>query len=196
MSGLEKIVSEILSEAKGEANALLEEARAQAQQILAQYEADSAQAVAQIEQDASDKVSEIEAATQSEIQHQHRQGMLEVKQSLLTQALDHALEELYALEPKDYFALLAKIAASNAEQGKGVLLLGEKDLARAPEDFAKQLAQALPEGAHLSLSGESADIRGGCILRYGDVDRNCSFQAIFDARRDDFRDKVCEILFA
>lgn len=196
MSGLDKIVSEILSEAKTEAARLVEDARAKAAGILEEYEAQSKKAALLIEQDAREKEKAILAATQSEIQHQQRQGTLAVKQELLEAALEHALESVYTMDEAAYFALLTQIAASNAQEGEGTLLLGKKDLARIPADFAAGLAKALPAGARLTLADTAAPIEGGCILRYGDTDKNCSFQAIFDARRDDFRDKAREILFA
>jgi len=34
------------------------------------------------------------------------------------------------------------------------------------------------------------------VLKYGDVEENCSFRAMFDARSDEFSDLVRDTLFA
>lgn len=195
MSGLEKIVSEIIAQARAEADGILSQAREQAQQILADFEKDSAQATDRIQQEATEKAVAIEAAAQSEIELRRRHRILKIKQALLAQTLDSALEQLYNLPPEGYFELLIKIVTSNAESGEGVMFLSSKDLARMPDNFAERLATYLPVGAHLSVSSQSVGIDGGAILRYGNIDKNCSFKAIFDARRDEFTDKANEILF-
>ena len=51
-------------------------------------------------------------------------------------------------------------------------------------------------GGALVLSEETRDINGGFILIYGGIEENCSFQAMFNSRKDELSDKVHEVLFS
>ena len=74
--------------------------------------------------------------------------------------------------------------------------LNAKDLARLPADFRKNVtAIADAKGGSLKLSEEPAKIDGGFLLNYGGVVENGSFEAIFEARADEFKDAVCAVLF-
>ena len=60
-----------------------------------------------------------------------------------------------------------------------------------------QVAQALAgkPGASLTLDEAPRDIDGGFVLIYGDIEENCSFEALFDAQKDRLQDEVRALLF-
>ena len=65
-----------------------------------------------------------------------------------------------------------------------------------PESFQsdiKKLAEA--KGGKLTISGEGRNIENGFVLAYGGIEENCTLKAIFDAKRDEFADKIHHILF-
>lgn len=196
MTGLDKILAEIRDEAAAEANAAKDSAKAQADKILADAKADSDAKVAKIEAAADAEVKDIERSRESAVVLQRRQRALAQKQALLKETLDKARDSLYELPEKDYFELLVKLAAKAAQPGEGEMLLNAKDAARTPADFAGKLKAALPAGASLSISKDNRPIDGGFVLKYGDVEENCSFSAMFDARADEFSDLVRDKLFA
>ena len=47
----------------------------------------------------------------------------------------------------------------------------------------------------LTLSKEPADMTNGFIITYGGVEENCTFDAIFAERANEFKDLVQNILF-
>ena len=71
----------------------------------------------------------------------------------------------------------------------GTMLLSEKDFKRCPSDFASRL------GSNISIEGSSAVTDGGFILKYGDVEINCTLGALFTAYADELKAKASEILF-
>ncbi|NLW78016.1 MAG: hypothetical protein GXY32_01210 [Ruminococcaceae bacterium] len=196
MTGLEKIIGEIRDEAGAEAAEILAKAKAEADAILADAKAKSDEKTAQIAAAAQQDVADIERSRESAQGLQRRQRTLATKQMLLAETRQKALESLYALPEKDYFELLARLAAGAAHPGAGVLILNAADLARVPSGFEKQLAGALPKGTALEVSKDTRPIDGGFVLKYGDVEENCSFRAMFDARSDEFSDLVRDTLFA
>ncbi len=196
MSGLEKIVKEIEDEARKEAEAVVAKAEAEAKEIVAAAEKSAAEAAARIKSSTQQNVADVEQSRDSGMELLCRKMTLETKQKLLAETLDKAKNELYALPQDKYFALLALLAAHSAEAGKGEMLLNEKDKARMPAGFAAKVQAALPAGRQLEVSANTRPIDGGFVLKYGDVEENCSFSAMFDARKEEFGDKIRDILFA
>lgn len=196
MTGLEKIIKEIHDEAAAEASAVIAKAKSEAEDILATAQADSDALGARNAADAAKTVADIERSRDSALQLQRRQQTLAKKQELLAETLDKALTSLYNLPEAEYFALLEKLAVKAAQPGEGTLLLSDADCKRMPAGFDKTLAAALPKGSTLAISTATRPIDGGFVLSYGGVEENCSFKAMFDARREEFSDLVRDILFA
>lgn len=195
MTGLDKILQEIRDEAASEAKRTVEEARAKAARILTEAKAESDATVAKIDAAAAQDVADINAAQASSQQLQHRQRTLETKQAMLAETLQKAKESLYVLPEGDYFDLLVRLAAGASEKGEGQMLLNAKDAARLPAGFETKLAGALPAGHTLAVAKETRPIDGGFVLKYGDVEQNCSFGALFDARGEEFSDLARGVLF-
>ncbi len=124
-----------------------------------------------------------------------RRALLSQKQALLDEVLRAAQDALLALPEREYFDFLIRLAADSAEGGAGVMLLSAKDLSRLPDGFHLALNRALPEGASLDIAPKGAGIDGGFILRYGDIEHNCSVSALFDEKREHLLDAAREVLF-
>ena len=61
---------------------------------------------------------------------------------------------------------------------------------------AQELVDVAKEkGGSLEVDSDPADITDGFILKYGDIEENCTFDAIFDSKRDELRDLVNKNLF-
>lgn len=196
MSGLDKILAEIRDEAAAEAKQALDAAQSQADRILAQAKEDSQAQADKILAAAKQDVADIERSRESALALQRRQRTLAQKQALLAETLQKAQDAILALPEDVYFDLLVRLAQKAAEPGEGVLLLNPADKKRAPANFAKKLAAALPQGASLSISADTRDIDGGFVLKYGDVEENCSIGDMFNARADEFSDLIRDTLFA
>ena len=196
MTGLDKIVQEIQDEANAEARAAIDKAKAEAAEILADAKARGASAASEAASAAGQQVKDIAAAQDSAMQLQRRQKTLEVKQQLLAETLEKALQALYNLPDKEYFGLLTRLAVRAAQPGEGEILLNKRDLERLPIGFELDVAAALTPGKKIRISQRPRPIDGGFIFKYGNVEENCSFRALFDARQDEFSDLIRDTLFA
>jgi V/A-type H+-transporting ATPase subunit E len=196
LTGLEKIIKEIKDEAAGEVSSAISAAEAEAEVIIAAAKEESGKIVADIERAALWDIADVKRSEESAIALQRRQRTLQVKQAIIKDVIDSAKLSLYELPLDEYFDLLIRLAVSSAVSGKGELFLGEKDLARLPRDFEEKLNRALGGGKALAVSGNPKAIDGGVVLVYGGVEENCSFDAVFDMRRDDFSDLIRDTLFA
>ena len=196
MTGLEKIVNEIKDEATKEAESILATAKAKAAAIKKAAEEEAEQKTAQIAEETGQNVKDVEVSRESAMVLQKRQRTLQTKQAILNETLDAARAELYKLPDEQYFSLLIQLAVKAAEEGSGEMLLNEKDRAKMPASFEKDLNSKLAGGKTIAIGAETRPIDGGFVLKYGGVEENCSFSALFDARREEFSDLVRDILFA
>ena len=165
MTGLEKMKSQILDEAKALADSKIAEANRRAEEILEEAKADAEKSAANISQRSDKDVANYKERILSSIDLQKRTKLLAAKQEVIADVLDKAYESL-------------------------------ADLARMPESFesdVKKLAEA--KGGKLDISGEGRNIENGFVLAYGGIEENCTLKAIFDAKRDEFADKIHHILF-
>lgn len=197
MTGLEKITTQIIDDAKANAQKAKAAAEEEASKILASAKLQREEQTAQMQADTQAQVQAIAAHAQSGAALKQRQTLLSAKQQMIRETIQSARESLLALDDATYFSLIFKMAGRFALPQQGKLILNEKDLARAPKDFDAQLqsaVQAIP-GASLSLSGSTRPIDGGFVLDYDGIEENCSFEAMFYASQEALQDKVQEFLF-
>ncbi len=197
MTGLEKILEAIQEQAQNNAGLILADAKKQAGEILATAEVEAAKRCEEIA-----LKSEIEAESainraKSKAMLQEKKMMLNAKQQIINDIIEEARRSLIESSEQDYVDVLLRMALKYAHAGEGVILFSAEDKNRLPSDFNKLLEKALNkrDGVKLVIADETVMIDGGFILKYGDVEENCSFEALFAAAREDLQDKVNAFLF-
>ena len=140
------------------------------------------------------KVAEHDGAIEASVSMTKSRIILEGKLDIISSTLERALEVIKALPKKEYFEILKGLILKNVRKGEGVLRLSEEDTEKLPSNFIDSINNALKRGYKISL-GQSADIDSGFILVYGDIDINCSFDAVASAKREELRDTLNEMLF-
>lgn len=196
MTGLEKMKSQILDEAKALADSKVAEANRKAEEILEEAKADAEKSVASISQRSDKDVANYRERILSSIDLQKRTKLLAAKQEVIADVLDQSYDRLKTMETGEYFAMLLKLAEKYVLPQEGFIYFSQADLSRMPESFksdVKKLAEM--KGGNLTISGEGKNIENGFVLAYGGIEENCTLKAIFDAKRDEFADKIHHILF-
>lgn len=197
MAGLDKIISQIRSESESTVSAILAEAQAQADGILEEARREAQAECTQLEKRAERDAANILERGKSAADLKRRQELLAEKQRLIGETITMAKSQFKAMDEKEYFDRLLKLAVKAAQPGEGTLLPAAKDAGRIPAGFEQALNEALGgRGAHLTVSSETRDIDGGFVLSYGGVEENCSIDALFDSAQELLQDKVQEILFS
>lgn len=197
MTGLDKIISQILDDAGKEADAVIVKAQSDAEAVLN----GGKETCRKLNEDggkkmAADAVSYMERI-KSSAELKKRQAVLSAKQQAIADMLDKAYSELLSKEPEEYFALVRKMLDKFVLAKQGEIYFSKKDLDRMPQNFEIEISKAAAEkGGSLSLIKEPKNIDGGFILVYGGVEENCSFKALLSAQRDELSDKVHEMLFS
>ncbi|NLC19293.1 MAG: hypothetical protein GX757_08780 [Clostridiales bacterium] len=197
MTGLDKILKAIEDEAQAKADEIINEAKKTADDILAAAKQEGEQQAALITQKLSNEVNSIISRAESAANLLERKAILEAKQQIINETISKARASLSELSDEEYTGIILKLIIRYAHNTRGEIIFSTADKKRLPADFADRIKAALSDraGAELVLSERSANINGGFLLVYGDIEENCSFDALFEAAKDDLQDKVNSFLF-
>lgn len=197
MTGLEKIIQAIEAEAEARAKVILDQARSDAEGILNEAQIQADKACAEILSKSEMDLKSVSSRAESGAILQERKLILDAKQKLIGNILTKAEDRLRSLPDAQYFDIILKIVKRHAHKASGKIMFSPADQRRLPTDFSIALTGVLAgnTGAKLTIAEETADINGGFILVYGDIEENCSFEALFSAAQEELRDKVNAFLY-
>lgn len=197
MTGLDKILKHIEENATANAEAVINEAKREAEKIIADAEAEGKQRCDEIKKQSELSVKASISRAQSAATLQEKKLILEAKQQIITDIILDAKNYLLDLSDEEYFKIIISMIKRYALPEAGQILFSKKDFKRLPEQFEDFINSTLTDkiGAALKISKETSDINGGFILIYGEVEVNCSFDALFFAAKENLQDKVRALLF-
>ena len=198
MNGIEKITARIAATAQAEVDAIVAETQSRCQSITASYELQAQDAYRErIRTGVQENERRVERLRKSNAMDS-KKHMLTLKQELISQAFDRAMELFESMEEGDYISFLAYLASNASETGDETVLFNEKDRAaigsRVVEE-ANRIRRESSERGALVLSDETRSIRGGLILKNGPVETNCSLEKMMELRRSELAAPVAAVLF-
>ena len=190
MTSSEKILAGIAGEAKTEAEKITAEAEKQAAEITAAAKAEAETDAGKIRAAAEKKAELIINSGKSSAELLKRDTALKCRRGLIEKALNFVADTVNAYGDKDYFDFLLTLIKKEKLNGKGEVYLSVKDKARDIAAFKSELS-----ALDLTLSDTFADINGGFILKYGDIQINGELSALIHEKRDVLTDELNKALF-
>ncbi len=190
MTSSEKILAGIAGEAKTEAEKITAEAEKQAAEITAAAKAEAETDAGKIRAAAEKKAELIINSGKSSAGLLKRDTALNCRRELIEKALNFVADTVNAYGDKDYFDFLLTLIKKEKLNGKGEVYLSVKDKARDIAAFKSELS-----ALDLTLSDTFADINGGFILKYGDIQINGELSALIHEKRDVLTDELNKALF-
>lgn len=194
MAGLDKIIEQITQDSAVKCKGLLKEANAQATTIKADAAAASKKDSEQVITKATKQAHQIVEMAESGSAMEQKNALLNAKVAILDEAVAYAKTKLANAGENEYFDLVLKLVKAYAQDAEGMMYFSSKDLSRLPSDFSGKV-DALT-GGRLRISSEPKNIDGGFILAYGDIEINCSFDALIAEKIDEIKDTLNQIIFA
>ncbi|MGB8452634.1 MAG: V-type ATP synthase subunit E [Anaerocolumna sp.] len=197
MTGLEKILKHIEEDALAAADQSLTKAKSQAGEIMANARAEGEKKCTDIAEHSKLEVQSALSRAESAANLQEKKLILNAKQEIISEVINRAKESIIILPDKEYFDIIIKMVRKYALAQTGQIMFSSSDNKRLPEQFNEKLKASLAgkDGAVLTAAGDTVNIDGGFVLVYGDIEINCSFDALFAAAKETLQDKVCEVLF-
>ena len=190
MTSSEKILAGIAGEAKTEAEKITAEAEKQAAEITAAAKTEAETDAGKIRAAAEKKAELIINSGKSSAGLLKRDTALNCRRELIEKALNFVADTVNAYGDKDYFDFLLTLIKKEKLNGKGEVYLSVKDKARDTAAFKSELS-----ALDLTLSDTFADINGGFILKYGDIQINGELSALIHEKRDVLTDELNKALF-
>lgn len=190
MTSSEKILAGIAEESKAQADKINSDAEKQAADIIAAAKAEAETDAEKIRADAEKKAELIINSGKSSAELLKRDMALNCRRGLIEKALITVADAVNAYSDKDYFDFLLTLIKKEKLNGKGEVYLSVKDKARDTASFKSEL-----EALGFTLSDNFADINGGFILKYGDIQINGELSALIHEKRDVLTDELNKALF-
>lgn len=193
MGGLDKILSKIEDEGNIKYRGIKEEALKKAAEIKEERAAAAEKEAAEILDAAKKRAEVIAENSKGSCEAVVRRGELSVKTGIVDEKIRAAMDALINLGKDEYFGLLLGLVKNHIHPGeRGELILSEKDAQRLPADFIGKINEE--QGAEIVLSDKRADISAGCILKYGGIEENCSFEALLEENSAAVKDRFFDAL--
>ena len=190
MTSSEKILAGIAEESKAQADKINSDAEKQAAEITAAAREEAESEAEKIKAEAEKKAELIINSGKSSAELLKRDTALNCRRGLIEKALITVADTVNAYSDKDYFDFLLTLIKKEKLNGKGEVYLSVKDKARDTASFKSEL-----EALGFTLSDNFADINGGFILKYGDIQIIGELSALIHEKRDVLTDELNKALF-
>lgn len=197
MTGLEKIVKHIEEESSSNVQELILKANETASQIIADAQKECEKIKTQLkEKSDSEELAYLQRA-ESAASLQKKKMILSAKQQMISEVLEKAKESLVNLKEEDYFQTILKMLPKHVLGMDGEIVFSKRDHERLPNQFVTKINEVISnvQGATLKISDQVAQIEGGFLLKYGDIEENCSFEALIAMDKDNLQDNLNTLLF-
>lgn len=221
MNNLDKIIEKINLQAKSEADSCLARATADAARIMEEGENRASDILLRAKRQAERETLATVERAYSTADMKKREILLGTRVGLINKTFADAEKKLCSLDTKAYSSFCVKlICDAVCERTRAVerlfaeygdeeeystnfeAVFNENDKKAHGGAIVRgaktQLKKLFPEGSvpTLRLSENTADISGGVIIRYGDIETNCSVEAVVSEIRSSTETEVFELLFA
>ncbi|MBR4073411.1 MAG: hypothetical protein IKK24_05635, partial [Clostridia bacterium] len=97
-------------------------------------------------------------------------------------------EKILSMPDEEYFSFLYGIVSKN-NLNSGILMLADRDLKRDISIFKAKLSATAIE-----ISDKAVDIKGGFVLKQGDVEINAAIDALIHEKRGALVDEINNII--
>ncbi|MDF2908493.1 MAG: hypothetical protein K0R34_3814 [Herbinix sp.] len=197
MTGLEKILKAIEAEAQAGADTVIAQAKRESEIIIANAKSEAEAKCSVIAEKSEVDVKAVISRAESAAALQEKKILLDTKQQIISNIIASARKRLDGLSNSDYTNVILSIVGKYAHNKKGKILFSSSDRVRLTDDFPEKLISTLANkvGAFLEIAKEEPSFADGFLLVYGDIEENCSFDALFAEEKDILQDKVNSLLF-
>ena len=219
MTGLEKILERIEGEARERASAILQRSEEECTALAREYAVRAEQTRERLEKEGLEAIEAVVNAARAQSEKTHTEILQSTRRRLLDEAFERAKHELCDTDFGKYRELLAALLVSALlEQDRAErqsvafgdeieeferfeVLFNENDRERFGAQVVADARRTVErrigaeKAAKLMLSEKTADIDGGLVLRFGDVELNCTLSVLMADIRHDLEGRVAEILF-
>ncbi len=183
MSGLDKIAETIKKEAQAKADKIIAQAQAKAGDIAKKAAAEMDEYKKSYQETISREAQAVRERYAADGRQARKQALLKARSMVIEDTIAKAKDSIKNLPDGEYFDFLLNICLKNAQSGQGELYFAQADLDRLPGDFMQRCNAGIADGS-LELAGGTPGMENGFIIKYGNIEQNCSIDSIFESKRN------------
>lgn len=185
---IESITKRIADEAQAAADVVIAEAKSQKDSIVEDARIKAAKIEAEAKERAEKDSKILVERRESVAGLESRKMQLAAKQEIIAESFDKALGKLLALDESKYLDFISKQLADFKGQS-GEILLNSAD----KKNYGAKLAKLIDKS--MTVSDEEANIKGGFILKQGDITINCSMEKLLEDKKEEMMSAIARKLF-
>ncbi|MGN0183160.1 MAG: V-type ATP synthase subunit E [Candidatus Ornithomonoglobus sp.] len=190
MNGLDKIINEIALDADAEAERITADAKARAEKLISRARERETEILQEAQETAAEESRKTEMRAEAAGKAEEKRAVLREKQSIIDEVLSAAAATIKDDNPDKYFGFMLRLLDKYAEERPGEIILSE----RAKTWITPEFSRALTEKG-LKISEKTGDFSGGFILVYGEIEENCTLEALIASEHDRLHDIISKFLF-
>lgn len=197
MTGLENIIKGIEDEAKLLADDIIKKAKKEADEITSKAKQAAMDEVLAISDKTEKEIKLMEEKNQSLWELKGKQIILQGKNDAINSVMKKAKDEILSMNDDEYFEFILKLLNKFLPSKTATITFSDKDLKRMTYEIRnKIITLAESKGSQLTINSNAAKISGGFIISFGEIEENCSIDALFESFYEDIADKVNKALFS
>ena len=218
MTGLERITAKIIAEAESDAAKILEAADDRCAIISKEADEKATAAEKKIAEQTEKKCEDIISRAKSSANMTKRNILLEAESEMIDRAFETARREILNFPKEKYCEILVTFISGSltglietervnrevygdTEELPEEILLNADDKAAYGNIILEELRRKVVGKIDSSvlkkvkISDETANIDGGIILRYGNIELNCSISKMINGLRATFEGEIAKVIF-
>ena len=195
MTGLDRIKEKIILQSQDNSDKIIEKATVDAKKIIREARDNANKRAIEIITDAEKQAAKKNAISKSTAESITRNRYLESRNAILNDVISAAYLEIEKFSDEKYFDMLRKLCLKNILTGECTMHLNGYDLGRLPENFEDSINEEIYQKGAVMISKDAIDIENGFILRYGDIEVNCTLKSVFDESMDALKDMLSTVMF-
>lgn len=198
MSNIKNLTEKILEEAKHKEKEIADYAESEKEKILSskikEAEDERKLILLKAEEEAKTKKERIISSTTLKV----RNEKLEIKQKLISEVFDKALEELCSMNSSKLKNFIKHTILDLDIEGDETIILNEDGKSKIDDKFVEDLNfifLARNKKGELKVREENGNFKGGFIVEKNGVEINSTFESLMDSMKDELEYEVSKALF-
>ena len=210
LHGLDKITDQIISDAEAEAKSILDEAEKQCAAIREEWDLKTSEMQDRLAAQTDREGEQIIARAKSSTAMNKRNITLQSESDMIDEAFSRAERELKNLPEDQYLGLLTGLLVASVKEQEETkrknrdlygeedpgdvvyeVILNEDDKEKYGEQLIRKAESNLPKPVpEICISEKTVPTKGGLILKYGDVETNCTIPVIIKLIREEMEPEI------
>jgi V/A-type H+/Na+-transporting ATPase subunit E len=196
MTGIEKIIVKIEDDCTINCEDIIAEGQEKARMILSDAQAAAEKSKEEIIEAAKKRFRMDIDLAYSRAENEHKKAILAARINIINEIINEAMIKLNNMPDAEYLNVVKELILKFAENGHGSLCFSKKDLTRIPQYFEANLNKMFDSsGKSVEISKIPADIDGGFIISYDDIEQNCTFESLLNSSLNEIKDRLYNELF-